>query len=128
MVLPGPTFWEQADAGGSVMTSRSTRRELLAGTIVAQLAHMAKALPLSEIKLGVTTDEIDDDVQAATAFLESFHLKWAEIRNIWGKYNFELPVDKSREARRILDDRGVRVSIVDSALFRIPLPPDTADG
>jgi sugar phosphate isomerase/epimerase len=129
MVLPGRRlFWDPANAGGSVMTGRSTRRELLAVALLAQLARIAKALPLSEIKLGVTTDEIDDDVQAAAAFLESFHLKWAEIRNIWGKYNTELPVDKSREARRALDARGVRVSIADSALFRIPLPPDTAEG
>jgi sugar phosphate isomerase/epimerase len=105
-----------------------TRRELLAGTTLSLLAGKLRALPLSEINLGVTTDEIDDDVLAAATFLEGFGLKWTEVRNIWGKYNTAQPMDKIREARAILDKHGIRVSIADTGLFKIPLPPDTPQG
>ena len=35
-----------------------TRRDLLAGSAIL-LAHRLRALPLADIKLGITTDEID---------------------------------------------------------------------
>ena len=42
-----------------------SRREALAGAALAFPFRNLLALPLSEIKLGVTTDEIDDDVATA---------------------------------------------------------------
>src|SRR5215472_6634250 len=106
----------------------ATRRELLAASGLAILSRRMGALPLSEVKLGVTTDEIDDDVLTAVGFLGQFGLKWAEVRNIWGKYNTEQPIEKVREAARIFDEHGIRVSIEGTAFFKIPLPPDTAEG
>jgi sugar phosphate isomerase/epimerase len=50
------------------------------------------------------------------------------VRNIWGKYNTEQPVEKVREARGIFDQHGIKVSVVDTAFFRIPLPPESAEG
>ena len=73
-----------------------TRRAAMAA---AALAPLAAALPLEKVSLGVTTDEIDDDVAVAAAFLREFKLSWAEVRNIWGKYNTAQPVDKVKEAR-----------------------------
>lgn len=105
-----------------------TRRELLAGTALSLLAGNLRALPLSAIDLGVTTDEIDDDVLASARFLEEFALKWAEVRNIAGRYNTEQPLDKVREARAIFDKHGIRVSIADTGFFKIPLPPETPEG
>src|SRR5215831_1000035 len=103
----------------------TSRREFL---IAASLAGIARALPLSEIKLGITTDEIDDDVLTAAKFLQQYNLKWAEIRNIWGPYNTSQPIEKVREANRILDDHGIHVSIEGTGFFKIPLPPETAEG
>jgi sugar phosphate isomerase/epimerase len=37
-------------------------------------------------------------------------------------------VEKVRQARAIFDQQGVRVSILDTAFFKIPLPPDTPEG
>jgi L-ribulose-5-phosphate 3-epimerase len=105
-----------------------TRRELLAGTAVALLAGRLRALPLADIKLGITTDEIDDDVTVAAKFLSEHGLKWAEVRNIWNKYNTAQPVDKVREARAILDERGIKVSIEGTGFFKVALPPDTPEG
>lgn len=101
-----------------------TRRAALA----AALAPLASAIPISKAKLGVTTDEIDDDVATAAAFLAEHKLHWAEVRNIWGKYNTELPVDKSKEARAIFDKHEIRTSILSTGFFKIPLPPDTPAG
>jgi L-ribulose-5-phosphate 3-epimerase len=105
-----------------------SRRDFVAGSSLALWARRLKALPLSEIKLGITTDEIDDDVSIAAKFLRDHQLKWAEVRNIWGPYNTSQPVEKVREAAKIFDENGIRVSIEGTAFFKIPLPPDTAEG
>lgn len=101
-----------------------TRRTALA----AALAPFASAMPMSKVKLGVTTDEIDDDVTVAADFLQEFKLQWAEVRNIWGKYNTAQPVDRVKEARAIFDKRGIRTAILGTGFFKIPLPPDTPEG
>jgi sugar phosphate isomerase/epimerase len=107
---------------------RPTRRELFAAASAAVLARRLEALPLAEIKLGVTTDEIADDVLTAARFLRDHKLRWAEVRNIWGKYNTVLPIEKAREAMQILDSHGVKVSVEGTGFFKIPLPPDGAEG
>ena len=106
----------------------TTRRELLAALSAAAAARSLSALPLADIKLGITTDEIDDDVPVAAKFLQQHNLKWAEIRNIWGPYNTSQPIEKVREANRILDEHGIKVSIEGTGFFKIPLPPDTPEG
>ena len=107
---------------------RQTRRELLAASALALAARRLRALPLAQIKLGITTDEIDDDVLKAAQFLRSHNLKWAEVRNIWGPYNTEQPIEKVREAAKIFDENGLRVSIADTGFFKIPLPAEGATG
>ena len=108
--------------------SLQTRRELLAGSAVALLARRLGALPLSQIKLGITTDEIDDDVLTAAKYLHDRGLQWAEVRNIWGPYNTAQPMEKVREAARIFDENGIHVSIEGTGFFKIPLPPETPEG
>ena len=102
-----------------------TRREALAAAL---LVPAVRALPLSDIKLGITNDEIDDDVATAARFIRDHGLKWTEIRNIWGPYNTSQPMEKIREAVKILDDNGLRVSILDTGFFKIELPPETPEG
>jgi len=108
--------------------SRLTRRELAAGGLASLALGRLGALPLSQIKLGITSDEIDDDVREAAEFLRGHGLKWAEVRNIWGPYNTEQPVEKVREAAKIFDENGLKVSILDTGFFKIPLPPEGAAG
>jgi len=108
--------------------SNLSRRQWLAGASLPLLAGRLRALPLSQIKLGVTTDEIDDDVLTAVKFLREYGLGWAEVRNIWGKYNTEQPMERIREARAIFDQNSIKVSIDSTAFFRIPLPPESAEG
>lgn len=108
--------------------TRITRREALAASAMTLLAGRLRALPLAEIRLGITTDEIDEDVTAAAKFLAAHGLKWAEVRNIWGKYNTDQPVEKVREAHGILVEHGIEVSIEGTGFFKVPLPPETPDG
>jgi len=104
-----------------------TRRRFLA---VSSLATLARALPaaLPEVRLGVTTDEIDEDLLTALRFLREFRLSWAEVRNLWGKYNTEQPLEKIRKARSLLDEHEIRLAILATGFFKIPLPPDNAQG
>ena len=106
---------------------RHTRREMLTAA-AALFTERLGALPLSQFALGVTTDEIDDDVLTAAKFLKRYDLKWAEVRNIWGPYNTEQPMEKIRQARGIFDEQGIRISVLDTGFFKVPLPPDTPEG
>ncbi|MFN7921257.1 MAG: hypothetical protein U0Q16_14245, partial [Bryobacteraceae bacterium] len=101
------------------------RRDFLAALGVATLA---KAASLADIPLGVTTDEIDEDVDTAAAFLERFGLHHAEIRQIWGKYNTSHSLERIREAKSILDKHSVRTAILSTGFFKIPLPADNTQG
>ena len=78
--------------------------------------------------MGVTSDEIDEDPAVACRFLNEFGLKYAEIRNVWGKYNTAQPVEKIRELKGILDEHTIRTSILGTGFFKIPLPADDAKG
>jgi sugar phosphate isomerase/epimerase len=106
----------------------TTRREFLAASTLGLSLGRLRALPLEQIKLGVTTDEIDDDVLTAVKFLKSYNLHWAEVRNIWGKYNTAQPADKVKEANSIFDSNGIHVSIEGTPFFKVPLPADDAEG
>ena len=105
-----------------------SRREWLGGAAALALARSLNAVPLSEIKLGVTTDEIADDMPTAARFLRDHGLKWAEVRNFSRKYNTDHPLDKVREARAVLDEFAIRVSIEGSGFFKVPLPREGPEG
>src|SRR5688572_7360137 len=105
-----------------------TRRQVLYASLAPALSRGLSAVELSRFNLGVTTDEIDDDVLTAARFLREFNLRFAEIRNIWGKYNTAQPLDKIREARSLLDEHGLKTSILGTGFFKIPLPLDTPAG
>jgi len=107
---------------------RPSRRDFFALTAAALAAQRLRALPLDRIKLGILTDEIDDDVLTASKFLQDHGLKWAEVRNIWGPYNTSQPIEKVKEAARIFDEHGIRVSIEGTGFFKVPLPPETPEG
>lgn len=130
-MLPSVAVGRQCAVGRHViigLMSRFTRREALAASALALFARRLGALPLADIELGITSDEIDEDVESAAKFLAEHNLKWAEVRNIWGKYNTEQPIARVREARSLFDEHGIKVSIEGTGFFKVPLPPDTAEG
>src|SRR5271165_1237494 len=105
--------------------NKLTRRSVLSAAALSA-SGLLQAIPLSAIKLGVTTDEIDEEPLKAAEFLSRFDVHYAEVRSIWGKYNTAQPLDKIREARAAFDDHKVHTSIVDTAVFRGAIPEDGA--
>lgn len=101
-----------------------SRRSVLGVTLSAGLLH---AIPLSDIRLGVTTDEIDEDPRVSAEFLQRFGLHYAEVRSVWGQYNTSQPPDRIREARAIFDAHQIRTSVLDTAFFRGEIPAGNPD-
>ncbi len=97
-----------------------SRRELLTLCALAPLG--LHAATLEQVKLGVTSDEIDEDLELAVKFLDGFGVHYAEIRQLWGKYNTALPLEKIREARAIMDAGKIRTSVLGTAFFRGEIP------
>ncbi len=110
------------------MTPSWTRREFVAALALASGASVLPGATLEQVRLGVTTDEIDEDLEKAIALLKEFKLRYAEVRNLWGKYNTAQPLEKIREARAMLDRNGIRTCVLGTGFFKVPLPPATAEG
>ena len=102
-----------------------TRRGFLALSAATPL--LTQAATLTQVRLGVTSDEIDEDVAIAAKFLHGFRLDYAEIRSIWGKYNTVQPLNKVMEARMLLDAQFVKTSILGTPFFRGTLPKNDAE-
>lgn len=100
-----------------------TRRSLLASLAAAPVL---RAIEPSKLKIAITTDEVDDDLGVALEFLAKHNLKWAEIRNLGGKYNTSQPPAMVREARKQLDGAGVKLAILDTGFFKVQLPETQA--
>lgn len=79
-----------------------------------------------DFKLAVTTDEIHDDLGVALEFLSRHGLRHCEIRGLWGRYNTSQPMERIREARSMLDDTGIRLAVLDTGFFKVPLPQSAA--
>src|SRR3990172_7304408 len=77
---------------------------------------------LRHFALGVITDEIHEDVETALEFVSQFGLGWVEIRNIWGKYVTDVGDAEIQRLKKLLRLYGLRVSVVDTALFKTTLP------
>jgi L-ribulose-5-phosphate 3-epimerase len=95
-----------------------SRRQILAA---AALSPFLRAVPLGDFKLGVTTDEIDEDLLTAVRFLRSFDLKWAEIRSVEGLYAEKQPLKKVKEMRALLDEYQIQASILSTSFFKTPV-------
>ncbi|MCE5271062.1 sugar phosphate isomerase/epimerase [bacterium] len=85
-------------------------------------AGNAQAAWLSHFALGAISDEIDPDVEKAFTFLRQFGLGWVEIRDVWGAYVTDIDSATLERLKGVIDSSGLRVSVVDTALFKTTLP------
>src|SRR5271165_1359177 len=108
--------------------SHISRRYILFASAAAPLLRCLDAATLDQVRLSITSDEIDEDLRTAASFIHQHGLRYAELRSIWGKYNTAQPIDKIHEARALLDEYQLQMSIADTAFFRGTLPPDTPAG
>lgn len=79
-------------------------------------------------KLGIITDEVDPDLsRVLSSFYPKYDLHWAEIRNLKldGKsryvYSAATP-QQLKETKKQLDDAGVKLSVLDTGVYKIALP------
>jgi L-ribulose-5-phosphate 3-epimerase len=101
------------------------RRRFLQGTTAlgaAALAPRAHAASGLKARLGVTGDEIAADLETALRVLRELGLGWIELRNVWGKYVTDLGLADCKRARGLIDRHGVKVSVLDTALYKCDLP------
>ena len=79
-------------------------------------------------KLGLITDEADPDLShVLSSFYPKYGLKWAEIRNLKldgkSKYAYMAATPAQlKETRKMLDDAGIKMSVLDTAVYKINLP------
>ncbi|MGI8959917.1 MAG: sugar phosphate isomerase/epimerase family protein, partial [Bryobacteraceae bacterium] len=78
--------------------------------------------------LGIITDQVDLDLsRVLSSFYAKYQLRWAEIRNLKFEakeryvYADSTP-DQLRQIRRQLDDAGVKLSVLDTAVYKVELP------
>jgi L-ribulose-5-phosphate 3-epimerase len=104
------------------------RRDFLGTTIKAGAAALAMwatrlgAAELKKFKLGVISDEITNDLEPALLWAKEFGLEWVELRNVWGKYVTDMDPDSVKRAQDLLAKHSIKVSVLDSAYFKIVLP------
>ncbi len=79
-------------------------------------------------KLGIITDEVSADLgRVLSSFYPKYQLHWAEIRNVTlggrNKYVYSGATPAQlREIKRQLDGAGVKLSVLDTAIYKIALP------
>ena len=79
-------------------------------------------------KLGVITDEVSPDLgETLKTFFPKYQLSWAEIRNLTlggkNKYVYKSASPQEiKDIRKQLDDAGVKLSVLDTAFYKIALP------
>lgn len=79
-------------------------------------------------KLGIITDEADADLSRVLGnFYPKYRLEWAEIRNVKldgkSKYVYNTAMaEQLRQIRKQLDDAGVKLSVLDTAIYKVALP------
>ncbi len=79
-------------------------------------------------KLGIITDEVDPDLASVLSnFYPRYQLHWAEIRNLKldAKSSYVYRTATTGQLRQIkqqLDGAGVKLSVLDTAVYKITLP------
>ena len=77
---------------------------------------------LRRFKLGSITDEWTPDFQSALKAMKRYGLAWAEIRTVGKTYITEASKEELGKMKALLIRYRIRVSVVDSALFKCALP------
>lgn len=108
------------------------RREFNRATLLGGLGFAASQSFAAQFdypwKLGIITDEADPDLsRVLKTFYPKYDLHWAEIRNLKlnGKSSYvyrSATPEQLKEIRKQLDDAQVKLSVLDTAIYKIALP------
>jgi sugar phosphate isomerase/epimerase len=109
-----------------------TRRQFNLLGAAAALALKSQARSAGQFdypwKLGVITDEASADLpRVLSTFVPKYGLRWVEIRDVKlggaSRYVYRSATPAQlRQIKRQLDDANVRLSILDTAIYKITLP------
>jgi sugar phosphate isomerase/epimerase len=81
--------------------------------------------------LGIITDQVDMDLaQVLSRFYPQYQLRWAEIRylKLAGEERYvyaDATAGQLKQVKQQLDDAGVKLSVLDAAIYKIRLPGST---
>jgi L-ribulose-5-phosphate 3-epimerase len=92
-----------------------------AGPIAARLGF-ARSSAAARLRLGITSDEVSPDLETALKFAREFGLEWVEIRNLGRQYGTDVSLEDARKARELLDSYKIKLSVLDTALYKCALP------
>lgn len=110
------------------MNRRRFIEDAAALSISARLAYGAKGAPMTpppQFKAGAISDAFSQDFEEALRVMKSFGLQWVEIRRVFGIYNTEATSAQIRQMNEIVKRNGLRVSVIDSAVYKCALPGTT---
>ena len=72
-------------------------------------------------RIALFADDIDQDVTHALDVIESFGLKWVEIRSAWGKNMIDHADKQAREVHALITQRGMKVRCIAAPLLKCKL-------
>ena len=85
-------------------------------------ARLSAMSPPPQFKLAVITDGFSADFETALKIMQSYGVRFAEIRSVWGKYNTEASPEQIQRLKGLLDQYQIRCAQVDTALYKCTLP------
>ena len=99
------------------------RRDFLTlAPVLAAAACTSAPKRLTRAQVAFITDEYSADLAEAIAFAQEFAVPLVEIRGLWGTYAILLPPERLKEARRMLDDAGLRCCALSTPLLKCLAP------
>jgi sugar phosphate isomerase/epimerase len=105
------------------MQTRLSRRSCLKLPLAAVASRLvADSMDAHGFKLGIITDELTGQLNEALDFISSYHLRWCELREMWGKNIMNSSREELDRARDLLARHGIRVSEIASPLFKWNCP------
>ena len=68
-------------------------------------------------KLGIITDEVSQDLEHVLDVMEDLGLEYAELQSLWDKFVGKLSDEEVTKVKRMITDRGMKVSCLSPRLF-----------
>ena len=99
-----------------------TRRDLCKSALAAGAAFRLGAGEATAFKLGIITDELTGNLEEALQFLANYHLRWCELRALWGTNIMILSGEELGRAKKLIEDNGFHVTDIASPIFKWNLP------
>lgn len=92
---------------------------------VAAWVKATGAAELNRLKVGIISDEVSDDLEAALRFLQRYGLRHVELRKLWDTYVWDADDAAVRKARELLARYKMTLPMLDVSYLKSTLPGTT---